>query len=348
QMKTKLHFRLLTLTFFILSIAVNAQCPSGNIHFTTQSEIDDFLTNYPNCTQFPGMITVEGSNITNLNGLSRLTKIDSHLRIWHTTQLFNLQGLESLTEIGGNLNLFTNHNIQSLEGLNNLTKIGAHFDFYINPSLKEVNALSNLTQIGGFLQLSESPQITDISGLRNVNPSTILGSGLHLVNNSSLSVCNLPNFCTYLQGSGPRNISGNAGNCISVQAISNACNVSCTAGNITLNSQAQVDQFGGTYMHCSNVGINDLTISGSDIVNLNGLAKINGIDQLKIQNNSQLMNLSGLNQLTNISENLHISGNLVLNDISVLETLSLENLNELVISNNPSLSVCNLSNICEY
>src|SRR5690606_7198646 len=123
---------------------------------------------------------------------------------------------------------------------------------------------------------------------------------------------------------------------------------SCTAGNITLNSQAQVDQFGGTYMHCSNVGINDLTISGSDIVNLNGLAKINGIDQLKIQINSQLMNLSGLNQLTNISENLHISGNLVLNDISVLETLSLEKLNELVISNNPSLSVCNLSNICEY
>src|SRR5690606_1571454 len=201
-----------------------------------------------------------------------------------------------------------------------------------NPSLKEVNALSNLLQIGGFLQLSESPQITDISGLRNVNPSTILGSGLHLVNNSSLSVCNLPNFCTYLQGPGPRTINGNAGNCINSQAISNACAVSCPSGNLTLTSQAEVNSFGATYAHCSNIVLENLTISGNDIGNLNGLSNLRSIEgQLKIQNNPQLMNLNGLTQLTNIADGLHISGNSTLNDISILQEINLETLGEFII-----------------
>src|SRR5690606_34932971 len=45
--------------------------------------------------------------------------------------------------------------------------------------------------------------------------------------NTSLSVCNLPNFCTYLAGSGPRSIWGNAGDCVSEEAVNASCAPAC-------------------------------------------------------------------------------------------------------------------------
>src|SRR5690606_20655128 len=58
--------------------------------------------------------------------------------------------------------------------------------------------------------------------------------GLRIVNNPLLGVCNLPNFCAYLQGSGSRAISGNAGDCISEAAVLDACDLSGNCDSYTL------------------------------------------------------------------------------------------------------------------
>src|SRR5690606_7953930 len=129
----------------------------------------------------------------------------------------------------------------NLDGLNNLTSIGGGLYIDSNPNLTNLDGLSNLTSVGGYLYIQSNSSLTDISGLQNIDPASILpaiGLGLYIVDNTSLSVCNLPNFCTYLQGSGPRNISGNAGDCISEAAVTIAC-IPCdaptnlTATNIT-------------------------------------------------------------------------------------------------------------------
>jgi len=50
-MKKLLILFIVTLLFYG---TIWAQCPTGNVYFYTQSDIDNFAANYPGCTQMPG------------------------------------------------------------------------------------------------------------------------------------------------------------------------------------------------------------------------------------------------------------------------------------------------------
>src|SRR5690606_10972049 len=102
------------------------------------------------------------------------------------------------TEISGGL--FIYGNITDLSPLSNLTSIGGHLQISDTYTLTNLDGLSNLTSIGGYLAIYNNQALTDISGLQNINPASIISSnyGLYITFNTSLSVCNLPNFCTYL------------------------------------------------------------------------------------------------------------------------------------------------------
>src|SRR5690606_18327572 len=162
-------------------------------------------------------------------------------RIYNNSNLIYLDGLSNLTSVGGHLYIRSNSSLNNLDGLSNLTSVGGYLRIYNNSNLTDLDGLSNLTSIGGYLVIESNSSLTDISGLQNIDPASILstnGFGLYIVGNTSLSVCNLENFCTYLAGSGPRTISGNAGDCISEAAVTTAC-IPCdaptnlTATNIT-------------------------------------------------------------------------------------------------------------------
>src|SRR5690606_31989399 len=193
-----------------------------------------------NCTEVSGNLTIE-ANITDLTPLSNLTSIGGHLEISSNSNLTDLDGLSNLTSVGGFLDIHNNSNLTNLDGLSNLTSVGGFLAIYNNSSLTNLDGLSNLTSVGADLVISSNYSLTDISGLQNIDPASILstyGYGLYIQNNPLLSVCNLDNFCTYLAGSGPRTISGNAGDCISEAAVTTAC-IPCdaptnlTATNIT-------------------------------------------------------------------------------------------------------------------
>src|SRR5690606_25183158 len=163
----------------------------------------------------------------NLNGLSNLTQIGGHL-VFLSSQLTNLNGLSNLTQIGGYLQINNNSQLTNLNGLSNLTQIAGYLQINNNSHVTDLDGLSALESINGNLVIINNAVLTDISGLQNIDPASILPTygfeyGLNIVSNSSLSVCNLDNFCTYLQGSGPRTISGNAGDCISEAAVNAAC-----------------------------------------------------------------------------------------------------------------------------
>src|SRR5690606_34942976 len=131
-----------------------------------------------------------------------------------------------------------NPNLTNLDGLSNLTSVGGYLFIDSNSNLTNLDGLSNLTSVGADLVIQSNSSLTDISGLQNIDPTSILstyyGVGLYIVGNTSLSVCNLPNFCTYLQGSGPRTISDNAGDCVSDSAIQNACDLSGNCDSYTI------------------------------------------------------------------------------------------------------------------
>ncbi len=93
---------------------------------------------------------------------------------------------------------------------------------------------------------------------------------------------------------------------------------------ITFSTQEQVDSFHVNYPTCLNIQ-GDLTISGDDIINLNGLDNI-----------------------TSIGGGLYIENNPVITDIWGLVNIDPASIADLYIADNATLSVCDIQSICEY
>lgn len=96
---------------------------------------------------------------------------------------------------------------------------------------------------------------------------------------------------------------------------------SCTpyGTDVTLTRQSEIDSFPINYPGCDVVE-GSLTISGNDIVNLNGLSSLNYIRYLEIKYNSNLTNLNGLNNLDS-SEIIKIDSNFSLISLYGLNSL---------------------------
>ncbi len=137
---------ILIISIFVINCnLVNAQgCLPNGITITSQEQIDNFQSSYPDCTIIEGNLIIgdayNGTDVSNLIGLEHIVAIGGNLEIFGNDELINLNGLENLTSIGEDL------------------KIGiiaqGMYDFAIadNPSLCNVFALNGLTSIGGGYQ----------------------------------------------------------------------------------------------------------------------------------------------------------------------------------------------------
>jgi len=95
----------------------------------------------------------------------------------------------------------------------------------------------------------------------------------------------------------------------------------CTPDDITLSSQADIDNFQANHGSCDRV-VQDLTIEGNDILNLDGLSALTSMGgDLKIERNSGLINLDGLQALSRVGS-LSISNNAALTDVAGLTALT--------------------------
>jgi len=80
---------ILILIFVALCLSTWAQCPNGDITFTTQQEINNFA-DLINCDTISGNLTIQPATpnaITNLNGLSQITTVEGWLNIEGTALL---------------------------------------------------------------------------------------------------------------------------------------------------------------------------------------------------------------------------------------------------------------------
>src|SRR5690606_19272606 len=92
-------------------------CPTGDFTFTSQAQIDDFGTTYSHCTDITlGNITVQGNDITNVDGLSNVTSATGNLTVENNSQLTDITGFANITSIGGNLKFEHNTATTSLSG----------------------------------------------------------------------------------------------------------------------------------------------------------------------------------------------------------------------------------------
>lgn len=336
--------------FFIHTTVTKSQsCLPQGITFTTQDQIDNFQTNYPGCAEIEGDVKIEGSNITNLNGLNVLTACNGEFNIEDCVYLTNLSGLDNLNSLGA-LNIVFNSSLIDLQGLENLTSVVDDFLLYGNNALVDLTGLGSLSTIGGELSIKNNSSLISLSGLSNLDSA----SHLFVTGNTSLATCNIGTICDFLTNpTGSVNIYDNATGCNSPTEIADACGITLLClpyGNYYFFSQNEIDNFQINYPNCTDImGI--VKISGQDINNLSGLSLVHSISgDLFITFNSILFNLSGIDSLTSVGGNFVINWNSILNSISALNNLDSIGIGIQITGNNLSTinGLNNLSFIGNY
>lgn len=182
-------------------------CPPGNVTFTTQAEVSNFLAQYPNCTQINGNLTIEGWDVTNLSSLGNLTSITGDMNMYLVNSSASLTGFQNITTVGGRVYIeFQRPNVDYLSGLtsvgglviagagitnlNGLSNITGHIpgnlEVFGNP-ITNLTGLNNITSVGNDLLIAFSNNLVDLTGLNNI---TSIGKSLIIHFNNNLTSLN--------------------------------------------------------------------------------------------------------------------------------------------------------------
>lgn len=125
-------------------------------------------------------------------------------------------------------------------------------------------------------------------------------------------------------------------------------NLVSVSQGLQLNNNTFLTDLGGM---SNMVSVGGLSLFNNGFTNLDGFASLANTDEgIYIAQNPNLTNLNALSSLTSLPA-IIIDNNSVLNDISGIQNATSLSINPEVgvtITNNPSLAVCNLPNICEY
>jgi hypothetical protein len=200
-----MKFVLLFLIFLLSSTLEITAGKCDSFFFNTQASIDNFSVAYPNCNSFINGITISGTDITNLNGLSAITDSYSldiinnplltnisglsglkslvYLNVENNGLLENLSGLGALTTVS-QFRVVFNNSLTSLAGATLLTSLGSNLSIGGNPLLTSLSGLEGITTIGGTLAIGSNDKLADLNGLSGI---TSLGGFLYIGNNPMLT-----------------------------------------------------------------------------------------------------------------------------------------------------------------
>jgi len=274
---------IITCMLFFCQITANSQpCLPDGITFSTQEQIDNFQTNYPNCTGIEGDVTINGDDITNLNGLNVLTSIGGDLMFGYSyygnynPNLTSLTGLEDLTSIGGGLSFRYNNALTSLTGLDNVTSISVDLRIQGNNALTSLTGLNNVISIGGDIVISSNNVLASLADLGGL---TAIGGDFYFYNNDALT--SLTGLDQVTSIGGDLSIIGNN----ALSSLTGMDNVATIRGNLVL-------------------------VLNNALTSLTGLDNVTSIEgDLKISDNNALTSLIGLGNVTFIGGDLHIHRN---------------------------------------
>ncbi len=222
------------------SAASRSECPVGDIVLTTQSEVDNFAAQYPNCLLPDGSIFISGEEnsndpITSLVALSFLQGIGGDLVIENNEMLENFEGLHNITTIGGDLRVESNEYTEFMDGLESVDSIGGDLIIENNNVLVDLSDLESLECIGGGLEIKENAAITSILPDKPWDcpnwPTRIVITG-----NPQLSTCAIEGTCEFLDNGGQATISNNAQGCNSLEEVQADCAVTMECGTFTPRS----------------------------------------------------------------------------------------------------------------
>lgn len=318
------YAHLLAMYLVLLPLVISAQCIDNNPdNVGSQQELDDYLATNPDCTVLDELEL--SGNITDLSGLSHITRID-----WFYFNdlplLTDLTGLHNIDTIGGNLGFYDTEGITNFCGFESLRYIGQDLRVDATVSIKNFIGFSDL-RVEDDVEIDGNQALTSLDGLETVTFSEVQVTGNPLLTDC----CGIQDFLN-AGFFNEANIENNAFPCNSdAQIIVESCSFeeqhscetvmtsSCienTPYNVT--GQQELDDYLAANPNCTEIV--ELELNG-DISDLTGLAHVTRIDWFYINNCPQLTDLSGLENIDTIGGNLGI-----LNNEGLINLCGLENI----------------------
>ena len=301
----------------LISTNLYSQCPT-NLFLQSQSAIDDFGVNHPNCDSVNTLI-INGQQsddyITDLSPLSGITHVNWDFVIANND---SLQSLDALNISGpvGYLRISNNPLLENLEGLENITST-FEIKLHYNDELDNILALSNITGNNPTLDIRNNPKLTSLDGLQNLT-----------------SLADL-----YVQESALFNFEG-------------LNNVQEIASSVEIFFNDSLQSFEGLNA-LTNVGGETFEGEFFWIVGNQNLASLSALSNLTTLNlnleiaHSSLESLAGLENVFTFGGALRINYNLDLKSITEIENWNITN-EHLSITDNYQLDSCACTPICEY
>lgn len=328
-------------------------CLPEGITFTTQTQIDNFKNNHPDCTEIEGNVLISGNNITNFYALNEIVSIGGDLTIQNNNQLVNITGFDHLYHIDGSLTIKNNSYLRKLTGLNNIMSIGGTLRISNNQLLTSLYGIGNTNSIGGDLiidsnlvldnmhslygiasigsvpgtgkiSINSNAALTSLNSLGNIDPATI--NELHISFNPLLSDCDMASVCAFLaEPGGIIDIHDNGEGCDSPEEVMEDCSDNCLPGGMQIFDQDQIDSIPILYPDCKEI-MGRLFIDDFNdgyILNLNGFENITSIaGYLVIGHSPRLHSLQGFDSLVTIGGSLLLDSNDSLEDLQNLSKLT--------------------------
>lgn len=144
----------------------SATCFPAGVTLSSQADVDLIKVLYPSCTEVLGDLTIQTTNVLNLDSLENIQKVSGQLAIYNTN-LIDLTGLMNLTHIGQSLFLSSNDQMTNLGGLEQLDTINTYLTIQNNLNLNSLGALSGTTALIG-LEVSNNDLLLDLTGLESM------------------------------------------------------------------------------------------------------------------------------------------------------------------------------------
>jgi uncharacterized repeat protein (TIGR01451 family) len=179
-MPTKLL--LVVFTLFSTTISLQAQCPTTDLVFYNQQQVDSFTLLYPNCTVIPGNMTFRDFT-SDVQGLNQITKISGSLLISNNANMATMAALSQLSFVEGNLEISNNTKLTSLSGLQNLSRISGGLEINLNQNLTHLNDFQALTDLDSTLSITSNQKLKSVSGLQQLQ---YIGGSLEVLDNQDL------------------------------------------------------------------------------------------------------------------------------------------------------------------
>ena len=165
----KRNFTFITLLLILNHNISLGQCPPSGLYITSQTSLDDFRINYPNCDEIAGDLSITATDITNLVGLDNIKSVKGTFFVTGSSMLKNFEGLSKLERIGDAVRIQSNEGLTSFEGLNNLRVVAGEYCYLEgSPLIKNLNGLNKLDSVMGIFQVWGMDEMTRLEGLESL------------------------------------------------------------------------------------------------------------------------------------------------------------------------------------